>query len=110
MPASLANPLFSEFTFKLDTAGCVDVAGSEAMEDIIFIVGGAVEGTGLVPVFSTLIGRGMSRLDSHWSGASKLSYAIKNQLLHQKPPNRGFGTQRVFACSSLVLYGIRDRG
>ena len=30
------------------------------------------------------------------------SYAIKNQLGHPKPPIRGY-----FACSSLVLYGIR---
>ena len=40
------------------------------------------------------------------------SYAIKNQLGHPKPPTRGFGTQNTpiggyFACSSLVLYGIR---
>ena len=33
----------------------------------------------------------------------QLSYAIKNQLGPPKPPTR------VSACSSLVLYGIRDR-
>ena len=43
----------------------------------------------------------------------QLSYAIKNQLGHPKPPTRGFGTQNTsirghFACSSLVLYGIRE--
>ena len=44
------------------------------------------------------------------------SFAIKNQLGHPKPPTRGFGTQNtsyylgVFACSSLVLYGIRIVG
>ena len=31
----------------------------------------------------------------------QLSYAIKNQLEHPKPPTR------VFACPTLVLYGIR---
>ena len=40
------------------------------------------------------------------------SYAIKKQLGHPKLPTRGFGTQNTpiggyFACSSLVLYGIR---
>ena len=49
-------------------------------------------------VWSTLIGRAMSRLVSHWSRASivmlrQQSYAIKNQLGHPKPPTRGFGTQ-----------------
>ena len=41
--------------------------------------------------------------------AAKLSYAIKNQLWHQKPPKwgaleRGTG----ILCLSLVLYGIRE--
>ena len=45
----------------------------------------------------------------------QLSYAIKNQLGHPKPPTKGFGTQKYphwgyFACSSLVLYGIRIVG
>ena len=58
-----------------------------------------------------------SVLHSHWSRKvearlslvesfivllRQLSYAIKNQLGHPKPPTR------VFACSSLVLYGIRE--
>ena len=42
-------------------------------------------------VWSTLIGRGMSRLVSHWSTASivllrQQSYAIKNQLVASKAP------------------------
>ena len=42
-------------------------------------------------VFSTLIGRGISRLVSHWSRASECclrqqSYAIKNQLVASKAP------------------------
>ena len=47
------HPLFYNFTFKFDTAGCVDVAGSQAVEDLIFIVGGAVEGAGLIAEWST---------------------------------------------------------
>ena len=67
----------------------------------------------------------VSLVHSHWSrnvdetrlSLVKLclrqqSYAIKNQLWHPKPPTRGFGTQNTpigcyFACSTLVLYGIR---
>ena len=50
------------------------------------------------PVFSTTIGRTMSRLGSHWSIASLVLLAlvicaIKNQLVASKPPTRGFGTQ-----------------
>ena len=58
----------------------------------------------------------ISLVHSHWSRNVKawlslvesfivllrqLSYAIKNQLGHPKPPTR------VFACPTLVLYGIR---
>ena len=39
------------------------------------------------------------------------SYAIMNQLEHPKPPTRDFRSQKdltsLFACSWLVLYGIR---
>ena len=67
--------------------------------------------------WSTLIGRGMSRLDSHWSRASLVMLAPA-VLCHKEParaskaPRGGFGTQNTpigwyFACSSLVLYGIR---
>ena len=39
-------------------------------------------------VWSALIGREISRLDSHWSRVmlSQLSYAIKNQLVASKAP------------------------
>ena len=45
----------------------------------------------------------------------QLSYAIKNQLVASKAPRGGFGTQTTpigeyFACSSLVLYGIKIVG
>ena len=55
-------------------------------------------GTTFCPVWSTLIGRGMSRLVSHWSRASivmlrQQSYDIKNQLGHPKPPTMDFGTK-----------------
>ena len=35
-------------TFQFDAARLVDVTGSEAMEDVVLIVGGAVKGAGLV--------------------------------------------------------------
>ena len=67
------------------------------------------------PEFSTLIGPGPTRLESHWS--SWPFYAIKNQLRHPKPPTTCYSnwglwnakTKWIFACSLLNLYGIRDR-
>ena len=71
-----------------------------------------------ITVWSTLIGRGMSRLGSHWSKASPVMLApailchkeparrIQSPLLgalERKIPQGGY-----FACSSLVLYGIRE--
>ena len=50
-------------TLQFDAAGCVDVAGSEAMEDLILIVGGAVEGAGLATEWSPEL--------SHWSRSSR---------------------------------------
>ena len=57
------------------------------------------------PVWSTLIGRGMSRLGSHWSR----DVATPALLSHKEPARRiqspigGY-----FACSSLVLYDIKE--
>ena len=69
------------------------------VENVVWIV--------VEAVFSTLIGRGMSRLGSHWSRASDVrvllrqqSYARKNPLVAKIPPTRGI------CCSSLVLYGM----
>ena len=57
-----------------------------------------------IPVFSTLIGRGQTMFGSYWSRTSECClrqqyYAIKTRLIG------GY-----FACSSLVLYGIRIVG
>ena len=43
-------------------------------------------------LWSTLIGRGSTRLGSHWSRVllRQHSYAIKNQLVASKVPTRGF--------------------
>ena len=70
-----------------------------------------------ITVWSTLIGRGMSRLGSHWSRLL-LAPAI---LCHKEPARRiqspllGALERKIplplgwyFACSSLVLYGIWD--
>ena len=60
--------------------------------------------------FSTLIGRGPTRLGSHWSRGSwycwrQQSYVIKNQLWHPKGLWNEM-TRLVISCSSLVLYDI----
>ena len=55
--------------------------------------------------WSTLIGRGMSRLslvERFIVLLCQLSYAIKNQLGHPKPPTRDI------SCLSMCLYGIRS--
>ena len=66
-------------------------------------------------VWSTLIGRDLTLLRSHWPRASPVMLAPA--ILCHKEPSRVskapyFGTQNTpiggyFACSSLVLYGIR---
>ena len=48
----------------------------------------------LKPQFSSLIGRGLTRLCSHWLDLDLSYYAIKIQLGHTK-------TQRVISCSTL---------
>ena len=71
----------------------------------------------VLAVWSTLIGRGMSRLGSHWSRVL-LAPAL---LCHKEPARRiqspllGALERKIplggyFACSSLVLYGIRIGG
>ena len=72
--------------------------------------------TAVAAAWSTLIGREMSRLGSHWSRVL-LAPAL---LCHKEPARRiqspllGALERKIplggyFACSSLVLYGIRDR-
>ena len=70
--------------------------------------------------WSTLIGPGMSRLDSHWSRASLVMLAPavvchKEPVRASKAPYYGLWNAKYphciggyFACSSLVLYVIRD--
>ena len=58
----------------------------------------------LKAAWSTLIGRGMSRPGSHWSRASLVMLATAI-LCHKEPARMGY-----FACSTLVLYGIRIVG
>ena len=69
-------------------------------------------------VWSTLIGRGMSRLVSHWSRASPVMLAPAI-LCHKEParaskaPYQGLWNAKyphIFACPSLVLYVIRIVG
>ena len=64
--------------------------------------------------WSTLIGRGMSRLVSHWSRASlqMLAPAVlchKERARASKAPYQGLWDAN-FACSWLVLYGIKING
>ena len=63
------------------------------------------------PDWSTLIGRGLTLLRSHWSRASLVLLAPAI-LCHKEParpilPSKGHYIGGYFACSSLGLYGIR---
>ena len=57
-------------TFQFDAARLVDVTGSEAMEDVVLIVGGAVKGAGLVVPAGHEAGDGLEAVSVCQAGES----------------------------------------
>ena len=94
---------YAEFDFS--TAMICPLIGSTVVKEEIFRQDEVVVRDPFEAVFFTLIGRGMSRLGSHWSRASLVMLAPT--ILYHKEPARGFGTQNTpqwvvggFGCTS----------